>query len=108
MVDTGKFNPSCYFDGPYCKLNFGCGSQWLWCDSDGERSDKVGHWTESDYLLSEIDRLWIEEVLAPDAAVIARSMVLTHKQLCWERMEAARKPSFWDKIKQIVMGVRHE
>ena len=106
MVDTSRYNPSAYFDGGYCRLNFGVGRQWLWCDSDGVRSDKVGHWTEPEYLLGEIDRLWIEEVLSDHAAVLARSMVLTHRQICWERQESERRTTLWDRIKMLAMGIR--
>jgi hypothetical protein len=106
MVDTSRYNPSAYFDGPYIRLNFGVGTQWLWCDSDGVRSDKVGHWTEPEYLLGEIDRLWIEEVLHPTAAMVARSMVLTHREICWEAMTQERKPTLWEWIKLLAMGIR--
>jgi hypothetical protein len=107
-MDMSNYNPAAHFDGSYIRLNFIAGHRWLWSDSDGERSDKVGHWTTPEYLLGEIDRLYIDAGLSQHAAIAARSMVLTHRVLCVERMESEAKPTFWEKIKQIVMGVRHE
>jgi hypothetical protein len=107
-MDTSRLMPSIWFDGPYIRLNFGAnGNTWLWCDSDGERSDKVGHWTEPEYLLGEVDRLWVSGVLSDEAAIFARSAVLQHRQICFDHhTKDEPKPSLWEKILMIAMGVK--
>ena len=96
------------FRGPYVAVNFeiliDLDRCWLWTDSDNERDDKTAHWTEVQYLIGEIDRIWSTGLIDNNAAMSARAAVFTHYEI-WKD-SVVEKPSFWERLTGLVTGAR--
>jgi len=106
IIDTSEAAPSVHVRGEFVQLNFGYwfGARYcfFWTDSDGTRSDKSAHFSDVSFLLSEIDRLWMNEAISREAAIKAR-------QLVWSAADSKLEvhgegESFW---RWIVNIVRH-
>jgi hypothetical protein len=104
IVDTSQARLTMYSEGPYIRMNFyyfwDGQHRYFWMDSDGVRSDKTCHYTDS-YLREEIDRLWASSVITTGQAREARATLRLYQDIC-RGLSRDTKESFWEWLSNVV------
>jgi hypothetical protein len=97
------------FRGPFIAVNFeiviDLDYVWLWTDSDNGRDDKTAHWTEYQYMIDNIDRVWSQGLIPNEAAMAARAAVFTHYEI-WKNSVIQERATLWDRLAMLVTGAR--